>query len=91
MLLVVVAVSAGAGLVLRKKVSLKVGRVSLALGLGAFVLAVAVLWVTIIGWGPLDAWTAGLAAVVLLGVASLALPFALAVTLGRSSAESGEV
>jgi hypothetical protein len=86
--LFVVVVSAGAGLVLRTKVSLTVGRVFLALGFGALILALVVLGLTLVGWGPLGVWTAGLVSVVLLGVAALALPFGLTVSWGRSSTES---
>lgn len=74
-----VVLSAVAGFVLRNSVSQVVGRVLLAMGVGAFVLGIAVLGMTVVGWMPLGAWTAGLTAVILLGLAVLILPFAVAV------------
>lgn len=71
--------------------SLTIGRVFLALGLGALILALAVLGLTVVGWGPFGAWTAGPTAVVLLGVAALALPFGLTVSWGRTSTEADAV
>jgi hypothetical protein len=92
--LLVAAVSAGVGLLLRTKVNLSVGRAFLTCGLGALGLALAVLGLTVVGGWPLGFWTASLAAVLLLGVTAFVLPFALTVSLGRtatgSNADRGE-
>lgn len=81
--LLLVAVSAVAGLIFRRRVSRRVGRVLLALGLGAAVLGVAILWLAVVGWAPFGTYESALVAAVLLGLAALALPFGLAVSWGR--------
>lgn len=86
--LVLLAVSAGTGLLLRKRVSPTVGRVCGALGIGALTLALAILGLTVMGWGPFQALTAGLVSVILFVVAALALPFAVTVTRTRASSRS---
>jgi hypothetical protein len=82
--LLVVAVSAGAGLLFRPRVGISVRRAFLTCGLGALGLALAVLALTMSGRWPFGVWTAGLLAVLLLGVTALVLPFALAVSFGRT-------
>lgn len=86
--LLVVAVSAGVGLLLRTKVNVSVGRALLTCGLGALGLALAVLGLTVVGWSPLGVWTAGLTAALLVGVTAFVLPFALAVSVGRRATGS---
>lgn len=83
--LLVVAVSAGAGLVLRSRLGPGLGRVILVLGASSLAMALAVLGLAVAGWGPVGARTAGLAAVVLLGAAAVALPMGLASSWGRGS------
>jgi hypothetical protein len=80
--LLFVAVSTGAGLLLRPRVSVSIRRAFLACGVGALGLALAVLALTMSGQWLFGVWIAGLAAVLLLGVTALVLPFALAVSLG---------
>jgi hypothetical protein len=87
--LLVVAVSAGAGLLLRTRVNASAGRALLMCGVGALVLALAVLGFTVAGVSLLGVWTAGLIAALLFGVAGFVLPFALAVSLGRTATGSG--
>jgi hypothetical protein len=82
--LLVVAVSAAVGLLLRPRVSVSVRRAFLVCGLGALGFALAVLALTMSGLWPFGVWTAGFAAVLLFGVTALVLPFALAVSLGRT-------
>jgi hypothetical protein len=83
-----VVLSGVGGILLRNSVSQIVGRVLLALGVGAFVLGIAVLGLTVAGWMPLGTWTAALTAVLLLGLAALVLPFAVAVRCCRASADA---
>jgi hypothetical protein len=75
--------SAGAGLVLRSYVSARAGRAVLLLGLAALILAIALLGLTLVGRRPLGTWTASLVAVALIGLAALALPFGLTVSVSR--------
>lgn len=86
--LLVIAVSAGVGLLVRTKVNVSVARAFLMCGVGALGLALAVLGLTVVGWSPLGVWTAGLVAVLLTGVTAFVLPFALAVSVGRKAAGS---
>ena len=83
--LLVVAISAGVGLLLRTKVNVSVGRAFLMCGVGTLGLALTVLGLTVVGWSPLGVWTAGLTAALLFGISALVLPFALAVTVGRTA------
>ena len=59
-------------------------RALLAIGLGALILGLGVLGLTVVGRGRLfGVWTGGLVAVVLLGLTAVVLPFALAVSWRR--------
>lgn len=84
-----IVLSAGAGFVLRNRVSRAASGVLLGLGLGSLILGVAILWLTVVGWMPLGSWTAGLTAVVLLGLAVFVLPFSLVVRCCGQSATTG--
>lgn len=81
--LLLIALSAGAGLVLRRRVSPELGRAVLLLGLGALAVGVTILGLTVLGRGPLAPWTASLVSVALLAVAALTFPFGVTVSLGR--------
>lgn len=86
--LAIVASSVLVGLLLGRRVSRALGHIVLAVGLGSLIVALVVLGLTVVGWGPLGAWTAGLVAVLLLGMAGAAVPFGLTVSCGRSSSGS---
>lgn len=78
--LIVCLVSAGAGLLLRSRVSPTLGRKFLACGAGALVAGLSVWGLLLQGWGPLGLWTSIYVATVLIVIAGLALPFGLAVS-----------
>lgn len=71
------------GLICRRWLSPAAGRNVLAAGIAALVLGLLIVALTVLGWGPLATWTAGLTSVILLLVAAAMVPFSLAVTLGR--------
>ena len=75
--LVLVAASAGAGFILRGRVHSVVRRGVLAMGLGALGLMLVTMGLVLVGWWPFHTLAAGVAALVLLAVAGLTLPFAL--------------
>ncbi len=77
--LLLVAVSAGAGFILRGRVPSTVQRGLLVVGLGALGLMAVTMGSVLVGWWPFQTLAAGVAAVVLLAVAGLTLPFALTV------------
>lgn len=81
--LLVCLVSAGAGFLLRRKVRPTLGRIFLALGLIALAGGVSIIGFLIRGWATYGVYTGGLVAVVLFGVAALALPFGLVASWGR--------
>jgi hypothetical protein len=81
-LLALVLTSTGMGVVCRTRVRPSTGRLLLAAGVTALVLGLLILGLPFIEWG-FATWTAGLVSVVLLTVAALVLPFAVAVGMGR--------
>lgn len=80
-LLLLMAVSGAAGFAMRGTVPPLIHRVLLVLGMGGMLLGLAAMTLTLIGWMPLDTWTAGQVSVTLLAIGLLTLPFAL--TSGR--------
>lgn len=74
-------VSAGTGLLLRRRVSPTLGRLIRNLGLVALGMAVSVMGVVLLGW--VNYLTGGVFAVPLFAAAGLALPFGLVVSWGR--------
>lgn len=81
--LLIVAASAVAGVALRPVVSPALRRALLVLGRGALALGLGVLGLIVLGRGRLAGfWTGGQAALVLLVLAALLLPFALAARRG---------
>lgn len=86
---ILMVASAAAGWAARRVVAASVGRAIAVLGAVAALGALAVLAAAVWGWGPLGAWAAGRAAVILLGVAVLTLPFGVSVSWGRTSGGSG--
>ncbi len=83
-----IVLSAGAGFVLRDRVSRVAAGALLGLGVGSLIIGVAILWLTVVGWMPLGSWIAGLTAVVLLGIALVAIPLSLAVRCCGPSADT---
>ncbi|MDF2760695.1 MAG: hypothetical protein K0S99_3330 [Thermomicrobiales bacterium] len=81
----IVSASAAAGLALRGSMSRRLGRVLLVLGIGSLAAAIGVLALVASGGRIVGFWTGGMIALPLLVIASLALPFAVAVSWGRSS------
>lgn len=82
--ILIVCLSAAAGLALRGSVSRRLGRVLLALGIGSLVGTVAVIGLIAFSHGRvLGVWSGGMVALGLVCIAALVLPFALAVSWGR--------
>ena len=81
--LLIIAVSAVAGLVLRDVVGVVLGRAFLWLGLASLLLGLGILALAASGYSPVGPWTGRLFAAALLGVAGIVLPFAVVVSWGR--------
>jgi hypothetical protein len=75
--LLVVAVSAAAGFVLRSVFSRALSRLIRLVGLAALVLGGGIVAVTVLGWSPFAPITGGLVAAVLLAVGAVAFPLGL--------------
>jgi hypothetical protein len=82
--LLLAALSSAVGLALRAAVSVAVARAFLALGLAALIAGLGTLGLTAWGLSPVGSLTGGLIAAVLIGIGGLVVPFALAVSWGRS-------
>jgi hypothetical protein len=82
--ILIVCISAAAGLALRGVVSRRLGRVLLALGLGSVVATFACIGLIAFSDGRvLGFWSGSMVALGLVCIAALVLPFALAVSWGR--------
>ena len=82
--LLLVAASAFIGVLLRRVTSRRGSHVVLAVGVGMLGLGLAMLWSVMGGWSPFDSLTSGVVALLLFGVAGVALPFgAVSARLGR--------
>ena len=81
--LLIVVAGAAAGYLLRRRVRPSVGYAFVAIGLGGLLAGVAVLMVAIMGGS--NPRTSAFVAVLLLGIAALALPFGIALSWGRRS------
>ena len=82
--ILIVCISAAAGLALRRTVSRRLGRFLLALGLGLVLATLAVIGLIALSHGRvLGFWSGGMVALGLICIAALVLPFALAVSWGR--------
>jgi len=82
--ILIVCLSAAAGLALRGSVSRRLRRVLLALGIGALVATCAVIGLIAFSHGRvLGFWSGGMLALGLVCIAALVLPFTLAVSWGR--------
>jgi hypothetical protein len=82
--ILIVCISAAAGIAVRGTVSRRLGRLLLAVGLGCLVATLAVIGLITLSHGRvLGVWSGGMVALGLICIAALVLPFALAVSWRR--------
>ena len=81
--LVLIALSAATGFLLRNIVGPRLSHGFLAFGIVALIVGLGVLALIIAGWSPVNLWTGGLVSVLLLVAAAITLPFGLAATCRR--------